>query len=53
MAGSKKKKDRKSNASKRTGRFHVDMTDRVKLLLAACFVIGFVGMCVIVLLSSR
>ncbi len=40
MAKSSKKK--KKYSTKGIGKYRVEMTDRVRLLLIACFVIGFV-----------
>ena len=43
------KKSKKKTRRAKTGRFHVVMTDRIRLLLAICAVIGFVAVAIVAL----
>jgi phage shock protein PspC (stress-responsive transcriptional regulator) len=51
MAKSSKKK--KKYSTKGIGKYRVVMTDRVRLLLIACFVFGFLVIGVIALISAQ
>jgi hypothetical protein len=49
MAKSGKKKTRYS--TKGIGKYRVVMTDRIRLLLIACFLLGFLGIALMILLQ--
>ena len=42
-----KKKKGKDRKPKKAGRFHVEMTNRIRLFLIGCFIVGFVAMTLI------